>query len=301
MTSYKPFVLLLEKLEWISSMPTWKKKSYHWDHIQKLSHTINIRVDLNIGNADNEFATQFLNVKNRLLEKESHNQIQLPIQTIQTEEGLIARVFPDVHIQHFDNKWLYDWARLANKHVSVKEMNIRLQSIVSGEERSYKPVDNISSWNQIINHPAELLNSLESKETAPQNILLKIGAPIMLFCKLDPKKLCNVIRLTIKRMIPHVLELTIMSRDYPGVNCSIPQIPMRPTDLPFEFERLQFPVSFAMTINNLSDNHWKLLYWIWHTLSFFMARFMFVFQDLEIILVCSFCHQRETPRILCTL
>ena len=41
-----------------------------------------------------------------LLDQDSHNQIQLHFQTIQTEDELITRVFTDVHIQHSNNKWL---------------------------------------------------------------------------------------------------------------------------------------------------------------------------------------------------
>ena len=84
------------------------KKSYIWDHIQKVSSTINMRVHLNIADADGEF----LNVGNRLLDQDSHNQIQLPFQTIQIDE-LITRVFPDVNIQHSNNKWLCVRAFLA--------------------------------------------------------------------------------------------------------------------------------------------------------------------------------------------
>ena len=73
----------------------------------------------------------------------------------------------------------------------------------------------------------------------------------MLLRKLDPPKLCNGTRLTRKRMMSHVLEATIISGKCAGMNCFIVRIPMRPTVLPFEFQRLQFPVRlcFAMKIN----------------------------------------------------
>lgn len=60
---------------------------------------------------------------------------------------------------------------------------------------------------------------------------------------------------------------------------------MRPTELPFKCERLQFPVrlSFAMT-KNLRNTHWKLLDWIWQILFRHMASFM---------LVSSFLYQSE--------
>ena len=53
-----------------------------------------------------------------------------------------------------------------------------------------------------------------------------------------------------KQLLPHVIEDTILT----GVgkeNVCIPRIPIIPSDLPFEFKILQFPIklSYAMTIN----------------------------------------------------
>ena len=52
-----------------------------------------------------------------------------------------------------------------------------------------------------------------------------------------------------------------MSGKYDGVNCFIPRIPLKPTDLPVEFEKLQFPVrlSFAMAIkisSVITESYW---------------------------------------------
>lgn len=77
-------------------------------------------------------ATQRLG--NELLEKGSHSQIQLPLQTIQTQQDLIARIFLDIHIQNFDNICFCDRSLLAPTNVSVKEMSIKLMNILTGEE-----------------------------------------------------------------------------------------------------------------------------------------------------------------------
>ena len=56
---------------------------------------------------------------------------------------------------------------------------------------------------------------------------------------------------SIKKLLNNVIEATILKGKYKGDDVLIPHFPMIPTDLPFEFKRLQFPVrlSFAMTIN----------------------------------------------------
>ncbi|KAK9883689.1 hypothetical protein WA026_004631 [Henosepilachna vigintioctopunctata] len=51
--------------------------------------------------------------------------------------------------------------------------------------------------------------------------------------------------------MPNLIEATIINGKYASENVCIPRIPMIPTDLPFDFKRLQFPgrLAFAMTMN----------------------------------------------------
>uniref|UniRef100_A0A0L8FYQ1 ATP-dependent DNA helicase n=1 Tax=Octopus bimaculoides TaxID=37653 RepID=A0A0L8FYQ1_OCTBM len=73
----------------------------------------------------------------------------------------------------------------------------------------------------------------------------------MLLRNLDSPKLCNGTRITIKKMMPRVLEATILTGKASGEVFFIPRFPLISSDMPFEFKRLQFPVklSFATTIN----------------------------------------------------
>lgn len=237
------------------------KNSYLWHHIKTMSLTLNMRVHLHADDAVGDFAIKLLQVGNGLLDKDSYNQIQLPFTTIQTEEEFIMRVFPDLHNLHTDINWLSSRAILAAKNESVNEINSRLLNRLPGEIILYNSVDTICSQDEVTNYPTEFLNSLEPPGTPPHSLFLKLGAPIMLLRNLDPPKLCNGTRLTIKNMMPHVLEATIMSGKYAGLHCFIPRIPMRPQELPFEFERLQFPVklSFAMTINKSQGQSLKVV------------------------------------------
>ncbi|CAF4579634.1 unnamed protein product, partial [Rotaria socialis] len=52
-------------------------------------------------------------------------------------------------------------------------------------------------------------------------------------------------------LMPHVIEATILAGCAKGEDVFISRIPLAPTDMPFEFKRLQFPVrlAFAMSIN----------------------------------------------------
>lgn len=58
----------------------------------------------------------------------------------------------------------------------------------------------------------------------------------------------------------NIIEATILNGKFKGEDVLLPRIPMIPTDLPFEFKRLQFPVriAFAMTINKAQGQSLKV-------------------------------------------
>ena len=62
---------------------------------------------------------------------------------------------------------------------------------------------------------------------------------------------CNGTRLVVKTLMQHIIEATIITGQFSREDVYIPKIPLCPSDYPFEFKRLQFPVklSFAMSIN----------------------------------------------------
>ncbi|KAF7282854.1 hypothetical protein GWI33_001989 [Rhynchophorus ferrugineus] len=68
---------------------------------------------------------------------------------------------------------------------------------------------------------------------------------------INQPRLCNGRRLAVKKMMNNVIEATITKGKYKGEDVLITRIPMIPTDLPFDFKRLQLPVrlAFAMTIS----------------------------------------------------
>lgn len=104
---------------------------------------------------------------------------------------------------------------------------------------------------EAVHYPVEFLNTLNPSGLPYHRLLLRGGTPVMLLRNLKPPKLCNGTRLQVKALHRNVVDGTILTGSAQGETVFVSRIPLIPSDLPFEFKRLQFPlkVCFAMTIN----------------------------------------------------
>jgi ATP-dependent DNA helicase PIF1 len=77
---------------------------------------------------------------------------------------------------------------------------------------------------------------------------------------INQPKLCNGTRFAVKKLMSNVVEATIFTGPFKGEDVLIPRIPTIPTDMPFQFKRLQFPIqlAFAITINKAQGQSLKL-------------------------------------------
>lgn len=90
------------------------------------------------------------------------------------------------------------------------------------------------------------------------NILsLKTGIPIILLRYINPPRLCNGARLFINKLLLNVIEAIILNGISKGEDVLIPRIP---TDIPFDFKRLHFPIrlAFSMAINKAECQSFKV-------------------------------------------
>ncbi|XP_055941775.1 uncharacterized protein LOC129971824 [Argiope bruennichi] len=77
----------------------------------------------------------------------------------------------------------------------------------------------------------------------------------------NPPTLCNGTRLIVKKLLPNVIEATISTGQSAGKDVFILRIPHIPSDVPFQFKRIQFPVklSFGMSINKSQGQSLKVV------------------------------------------
>ncbi len=126
--------------------------------------------------------------------------------------------------------------------------------MLPGELHVIKSYDKLLNDSQQAKYPTEFLNSLSISGLPPHELNLKIGLPVMLIRNINANTgLCNGTRLIIKNIYSRLIEAEISVGNFKGKTVLIPRMALIPsvTELPFEFQRIQFPIrqSFCMTIN----------------------------------------------------
>lgn len=225
------------------------KRSFLWPHIERLSLTINMQVRLGDDPAAQEFSEVLLQIGDGTMQ-ETCGLISIPPtlgSVVNSQQDLIDKVFPGVQdLLSNPNDWLCERAILTPTNELAGQINKKVLSLYQAEERTYKSINRVLSDEKAVHYPTEFLDSVTAHE-----LTHKVGAPIMLQRNLNPPKMCNGTRLRIRALHRYVIEADIMTGSGTGESVFIPRIPLIPSNYPFQFKRLQFPVTvcFAMTVN----------------------------------------------------
>jgi hypothetical protein len=91
-------------------------------------------------------------------------------------------------------------------------------------------------------------------------------------------------------MMNNIIKATILNGKFKGEDLLLPRIPIIPTDMSFEFKRLQFPVrlDFTMTINKAQGYRYKCVDYIWEIHASHIDNCMWLAHTLENQKLCVF-------------
>ncbi|XP_075167599.1 uncharacterized protein LOC142239702 [Haematobia irritans] len=108
--------------------------------------------------------------------------------------ALIENVFPNIGENYQNYAWLSQQAILAAENNDVHVLNFTIQSKIA----TYNSVDSVTKPDDVVNYPTEFLNPLELPEFTPHSLQLKFGTVIVILRNLNPPRLCNGTRLSVK-------------------------------------------------------------------------------------------------------
>ena len=182
-------------------------------------------------------------------------------------KGLIAKVFPNLEGNLADLKWLTGRSILTPTNKQRHHINDTMVQMAPGQEVRLRSADVVDNVQDAVSFSVEYCNSLEPTGLPKHEITLKPGVPVMLIRNLNPSAgLCNGTRLIFSHVAPNKRVMYCKLKDEVTGQYSlvaIPRICLRPKEkeYPFEWSRLQFPitVAFSTTINKAQGDSLKMI------------------------------------------
>ncbi|XP_076910053.1 uncharacterized protein LOC143567543 [Bidens hawaiensis] len=144
---------------------------------------------------------------------------------------LIDFVYPCILDNFNKQNFFHERAILAPKNDVVQEINDRLLSMFSGDQREYLSSDSIC-LKEMINQnldeslcSPDILNGIKASGLPNHKLILKVGVLVMLLRNIDKKSgMCNGTRLKVVSLGNHVIQIEIISRSHIGDRHYIPRI-----------------------------------------------------------------------------
>jgi hypothetical protein len=219
-----------------------------YNNVEEFMLTKNMRVR----DGDEDFCEWLLKIGNGTINNGNDDDqwVKIPDEhLVKTKISLIQNTFP--HLESMDKEALMSSGIFCPRNDDAWEINKICLNKLPGEAKTYLSYDRVEE-DDCVSAQTELLNSRRPSGFPDHNLILKVGAPVMLLRNLQCG-LVNGTRMIIKAMHNKVLECEIMVGHRKGEIVFIPRIPLydRSNEYPWTMIRVQFPVRvcFAMTIH----------------------------------------------------
>jgi hypothetical protein len=237
------------------------KSFYLWEFVEVFRLSENMRandvvaIHPDLGNRT--FADWLLCLGNNELETIDEDYIKcldMMVLPPTDTQAMVVAIYPRLHEGQATNKYLHERAILALHNKEVSLINAMVLSYLPGAQVDFLSADSVEDTEVANTYLSEFLNTLEVSGMPSHKLSLKIGAPVILLCNLDPlARLCNGTRLIVRRFTMRVVEVKIIIGKWAGNVAFIPRIKFiyDNNGLPLTFARKQFPLrlAYAMTIN----------------------------------------------------
>ena len=213
----------------------------------------NLTKNMRVKNSDIPFCEWLLQIGNGTInDGKNCDEMWVTIPSdhlVKTRMDLIENTFPNLNSMSKDE--LMSSGIFCPKNDDAWDINKICLNQLPGESKTYLSCDRVED-EDCIAAQTELLNSRRPSGFPDHNLILKVGAPVMLLRNLQCG-LVNGTRMLVTAMHEKVLECEIMVGKRKGEIIFIPRIPLydRSNEYPWTMIRIQFPirVCFAMTIH----------------------------------------------------
>ena len=207
--------------------------------------------NMRVRDGDKEFCDWLLSIGDGKHPTDGNDCIEIPEKfLVQSKMDLIESTFPNIR-QNTNKKDFINSGIICPMNDDVWDINEICLNLMPGEAKQYLSSDRVVDENHL-EAPTELLNSRKPSGFPDHNLVLKVGAPVMLLRNLQ-NGLVNGTRMIVRRMHARTVECEVMVGTMRGDIVFIPRIPMydRSADFPWTMVRTQLPlrVCFAMTIH----------------------------------------------------
>ena len=181
-------------------------------HFKEFKLSQNMRTD----KTEIEFSKYILKLGEgdvEIVEEINENCVQIPDKfLVQDRNTMIENVFPNLEIEGADSLTLIEGTIYTPLNKNMKYINDICLARFAGEDRTYLSHDTIMQEDQKDSIPNEFLNSLTPSGMPDNELVLKLGAPVMLLRNLQAGPSCslrNGTRMIVKQLLDRTVECQV--------------------------------------------------------------------------------------------